>query len=443
MSGMEETIRALREAVRLAPDNLPLRLHLARTLLEWNRADEAAAEFREALALAPDDADAKLGLARAFQANDQPSEARVVLDDLLARDEPTAAAFLLDARLLFAEGETERAGRQYRRAVDRDPELADSEWEAELFPQALPAHGAPRMPEGVGVGGSLEGGVERPKIDFASVGGMEKLKEEIRMKVIHPMEHPELFEAYGKKVGGGILLYGPPGCGKTHLARATAGEAKTGFLPVALHDVLDMWVGNSEKNLHQLFQTARTHSPCVMFFDEVDALGSKRADVLHSGIRTTVNQFLNELDGATHSNDGVLVLAATNAPWHLDSAFRRPGRFDRVLFVPPPDEQARAAIFEVMLRDKPTQGVQYDKLAKKAKGFSGADIKSVVDLAAEAKLDEAMRVGKPVPITHADLNRALGRVKPSTHEWFASARNYALYANEGGIYDDIAAYLGL
>ena len=148
-------------------------------------------------------------------------------------------------------------------------------------------------------------------------------------------------------------MYGPPGCGKTFLSRATAGEVQARFLSVGLSDVLDMWIGNSERNLHELFQQARRNKPCVVFFDEVDALGASRSDMRHSGGRHLINQFLSELDGIEANNDGLLILAATNAPWHLDNAFRRPGRFDRIVFVPPPDQPARASIVQLMLSGKP------------------------------------------------------------------------------------------
>jgi transitional endoplasmic reticulum ATPase len=256
-----------------------------------------------------------------------------------------------------------------------------------------------------------------------------------------PLEHPELFKAYGKAIGGGILMYGPPGCGKTHLARATAGEVKAGFISIGINDVLDMWIGSSEKNLHELFQQARRNKPCVLFFDEVDALGASRTDMRQSGGRHLINQFLSELDGVQASNDGILILAATNAPWHLDNAFRRPGRFDRILFVPPPDLTARAGIAQVMLTGKPTDGVDFDQVAKKTDGFSGADMKAVVDQAVEAKLRSAMKSGKLEPLRTKDLVTAAASIKPSTKEWFATARNYALYSNQGGTYDEILKYL--
>jgi transitional endoplasmic reticulum ATPase len=207
--------------------------------------------------------------------------------------------------------------------------------------------------------------------------------------------------------------------------------------------VLDMWIGNSERNLHELFEQARRNRPCVLFFDEVDALGASRADMRQSGGRHLINQFLSELDGVTSNNDGVLVLAATNAPWHLDSAFRRPGRFDRILFVPPPDAAARADILRILCRGKPQAAIDFDQVAKKSADFSGADLKSIVDLAIEGKLRQAMQEGVPKPLATADMLAAAKTVKPSTKEWFSTARNYALYSNQGGVYDDILKYLKL
>lgn len=204
-----------------------------------------------------------------------------------------------------------------------------------------------------------------------------------------------------------------------------------------------MWIGNSEKNLHELFQQARRNKPCVVFFDEVDALGASRSDMRHSGGRHLINQFLSELDGVQDDNEGLLILAATNAPWHLDNAFRRPGRFDRILFVPPPDLPARASILQLMLAGKPADGIEFDKIAKKTPEFSSADLKAIVDLAVEAKLRDAMKSGSLQPLRTKDLVAAAGQVKPSTREWFATARNYALYSNQGGVYDEILKYLKL
>ena len=441
----DSTLQMLREALRLSPENIPLRRALAEGLLGQGFPEQAEAEFREALTLAPEDSGLKLGLANAFLQQGKHGLAAVILEDLSRKPDAPPLARVLYARILFHSGEVSEAVRQYRRGVDADPEVADRELAERLGIRDEPdddpvVDGQVRASwQEAGPDADIE--IERPSLGFDDVGGMDALKEEIRIKIIHPLNFPDLYKAYGKSVGGGILLYGPPGCGKTYLARATAGEINAGFLAVGINDVLEMWIGNSERNLHALFEQARANAPCVLFFDEVDALAASRADLRTSGGRQLINQFLSELDGINGRNDGVLILAATNAPWHLDPAFRRPGRFDRILFVPPPDAPARAAILRLLCRGKPVQGVDYDQLAKKTDGLSGADLKSIVDLAVEAKLREAMKAGVPKPLTTKDLASQV--VKPSTREWFSTARNYALYSNQGGIYDDIIKYMKL
>jgi AAA+ superfamily predicted ATPase len=449
----DDTIADLREALRVSPTNVPLHRHLAESLLKMGRFEESEAAYREGLAVAPHHVNLKLGLAGAYYQQGKNSPALVVIEDLIKGQDPPAAAYLMHARLLMRAGEPRRAAHQYREAVELEPSVADADLAAELGlgPAGTPnfdsddeeVDGRIRQPAGELTPGAPDLDVERPSTTFAQVGGMEPVKDEIRMKIIMPLEHPELFQAYGKTIGGGILMYGPPGCGKTFLARATAGEVKAGFLSVGISDVLDMWIGNSEKNLHELFEQARRNRPCVLFFDEVDALGASRADMRHSGGRHLINQFLSEMDGMASSNEGLLILAATNAPWHLDNAFRRPGRFDRILFVPPPDQAARAAILRLMLAGKPSDGVDFEAVAKKTDHFSGADLKAVVDTAVESKLRDAMKSGKLEPVRTKDLTAAAAHVKPSTREWFATARNYALYSNQGGMYDDILKFLKL
>jgi AAA+ superfamily predicted ATPase len=471
---------ALRDALRLSPQNAPLLLHVAETVLRSGGFNEAEVLFKRTLAIDPANVSAKLGLAAAFFQQGKHSAALVIVEDLVKGPSPAPRSLLLHARLALHAGEARLAAQQYVRARDADASLADSSLESELaahlpkrpVPQ-LPKNAAPAASSGMedmpsffspeaSSEGSDEGDdanareplpagdlpadpqaeePEHPTTTFSDVGGMDQVKEEVRMKIILPLQQPELFKAYGKKIGGGILMYGPPGCGKTYLARATAGEVNASFLAVGISDVLDMWIGQSEKNLHSIFEQARSHRPCVLFFDEVDALGANRTDMLKSGGRQIINQFLSELDGVTSSNEGVLILAATNAPWHLDPAFRRPGRFDRILFVPPPDQAARAAILRLLLKGKPVGEIDFDALAKKTDGFSGADLKAVIDVAVEAKLRDAMRAGSLQPLAGRDLLESIKRHKPTVRDWFQTARNHALYANQSGLYDDILAYM--
>lgn len=446
MFNLNDPIPALRQALQFSPDNLPLRQHLAETLLNRGEAAEAEQEFLRAIALSPNSLELKLGLARAFYQQSKTSQALVIVEDLLSQGESSSLLLTLHARLLLQAGQVEQAVQQFRLALSQDPTLQESDLVEWL---GLDADEIDEVQEGRWrLGGSeLLGGrdssLQRPTLTFEEVGGMEALKEEIRLKIIYPLTHAEMYRAYGQSIGGGILMYGPPGCGKTHLARATAGEIRANFIAVGIDDVLDLWLGNGEKNLHDVFDQARRSQPCVLFFDEVDALAASRTDLRQSAARQTINQFLAELDGVQYSNEGVLILAATNAPWHLDAAFRRPGRFDRILFVPPPDAIARQQILALLCRSKPVLEIDYPLLSKKTEGFSGADLKAVVDRAVERKLKEAVRTGIPKPLTTRDLAIAIEATRPSTREWFSTARNYVIHANQDGVYDDVRKYLKL
>ena len=447
LGNSDEAVEGLREALKVSPDNVPLRKSLADMLIQLGRFEEAEAEYVTALSHDRSNQSLQVSLANAYFQQGKNSHALVIIEDLVKKPNTPANAFLLHARLLLKTGDIEFAVTEYKAAIDTDPTVADQELadrlgidadeESEVVDGRVRAGWSGEEPE------TPEVEIERPKINFDSVGGMDDLKEEIRMKIIYPLQHREMFEAYGKTIGGGILMYGPPGCGKTHLARATAGEINAGFISVGINDVLDMWIGNSERNLHELFEQARRNTPCVLLFDEVDALGASRTDMKSSAGRHLINQFLSEMDGVKSSNEGVLILAATNAPWHLDSAFRRPGRFDRILFVPPPDAVARSEILKILTQGKPTENLDHEHIGKKAKDFSGADLKAVMDMAVEAKLHEAMKSGIPQPLKTKDLVAAVKQLKPTTKEWFATARNYALYSNQGGTYDDILKYLNL
>ncbi len=437
-------IETLRQALAQNPGNTALRLSLAHVLFENHRYDEAEAEYRTGLTHEPNDVNLKTGLAQVFYAQGKFSAALVICEELIENGQGTAQTFFIYARALHQREDYARAAEMYGRAKELDDKLTDEYLESLISQRAKKPQKAPGLSLEYAEGdpeGRFVPYHERSSITFADVGGMEDLKEEIRLKIIHPLTKPELFAAYGKKIGGGILMYGPPGCGKTYLARATAGEVNATFISVSISDVLDMYTGQSERNLHDIFENARENRPSVLFFDEVDALGASRRDMRRSASRQVINQFLAELDGIDSDNEGVLILAATNAPWHLDSAFRRPGRFDRIIFVPPPDEKAREAILALLLKGKPAGDADLPALARKTKDFSGADLRSLVDMAVEGRLKDALKSGKPEPLTTKHLLKTTKAIKPTTRGWFTTAKNYALYANEDGLYNDILTYL--
>jgi len=433
-----DNIDNLKEALQFSPNNIPLKLLLANSLLKLNRYEEAETHFLETIDLDSSNTEAKIGLSDLYFQRNEYSKSIVILEDILLFDNKNFDALILFTKALIRENSIDLAIKNYQNALQINPKYVNDEldnllrnsWQEEQFDD--------ENDDSENDNNFL---ISKPNINFDHVGGMDDVKKEIELKIIHPLNFPDLYKAYGKKAGGGILLYGPPGCGKTYIAKATAGQIKSNFIAVGLNDILDMWVGNSEKNLHEVFEYARRNKPCVLFFDEIDALGASRNDMKHSSSKVLINQFLQELDGVDTDNDGILVLGATNAPWQLDNAFRRPGRFDRIIFVPPPDEEAKASILQIKLKDKPVNQIDYKKLAKNLADFSGADIEAVIDIAIEEKLQSAFKTGIPQPLEQKDLTDASKKHRSTTKEWFQTAKNFALYANESGLYDPILNFL--
>lgn len=401
---MSDPLDALLQALQLSPENTPLRAHVVREFLK-------ARKYKQLRALA----------------------------EPLLTGEERPLGLLGMARAEQASGRAGKAQEYYAEAIASDSSLIDEGLEAELAPQDSLKMQAGGEPLGLTAAEVMD---SRKAIGFDAIGGMEELKEKLRLHIIYPMQKPEIYEAYGKKVGGGILLYGPPGCGKTHLARAVAGELGASFLSMGLSEILDQYIGNSEKNLSELFKMARAKAPSVLFIDEVDALGVKRGSNTSPYLKNMTTQFLTEMDGIHSNNDKLLVLGATNEPWSVDSALRRPGRFDRIIFVPPPDAVARTEILKIHAHEKnvdPT--VPWSKLAAKMENFSGADVSQVVEEAVERAVADAMRSGDLRPVTHKDFQIALKQRRPTTMEWLRRSKNYVNFANKDGYYDDLEQYL--
>ncbi|MCS6769204.1 MAG: CDC48 family AAA ATPase [Candidatus Caldarchaeum sp.] len=253
--------------------------------------------------------------------------------------------------------------------------------------------------------------LEVPNVKWDEIGGLESVKQELREAVEWPLKYPDVFKRLGIRPPRGILLYGPPGTGKTLLAKAVATESQANFISVKGPEVLSKWVGESEKAVREIFRKARETAPCIIFFDELDSIAPRRGIHTDAGVTDRiVNQLLTEMDGM-QSLKGVVIMGATNRPDILDPALLRPGRFDRVLYVPPPDKSARLAIFKIHTREMPLDvDVDLEALASITEGYTGADIEAVVREAAMLAARENLNAQR---VSMAHFEKALLKIKPS------------------------------
>lgn len=406
---MDDTIdlQTLEQRLLRAPFDAALRTQYANTLLERGLADQALEQA-----------------------------------ELLCQQLPgQAVGPLLAARALAERNELQHALTRYAQAKSL-PGCEPVERLEQLMATALP-HEGPRLQLVTPDGGAKVQAIQQvreEKIRFSSIVGMEALKKTIRLKIIDPYLNPGLFARFRMVSGGGILLYGPPGCGKTMIARAVANECNAEFISVGISDVLNMWLGESERNLAAMFERARREAPCVLFFDELDALAYARSKAGSSSARTVVNEFLSQLDGIGRENRGVLVLAATNMPWDVDDAMKRPGRFSRQIFVSPPDAEARREMLRIKLVGVPCEVIDLDRLAARTEHFSGADIDGLIEVAKESALADSLS-GTERGLAMADFDAAIAQLQPSTLDWLRTVRNVVKYAGDDGTYKEVEQHL--
>jgi len=254
--------------------------------------------------------------------------------------------------------------------------------------------------------------IEVPTVHWDDIGDLEEAKQELKESVEWPLKNPDVFKRMGIKPPKGILLFGPPGCGKTLLARAVATESEANFISIKGPEVFSKWVGESERAIREVFRKARMSAPAIIFFDEIDALVPRRgAGYADSGVtERVISQLLTEIDGIETLQE-VVVLAATNRPDILDPAIMRPGRLDRLIYVPEPDEEARLQIFKIHTKNMPlAKDVDLERLARMTKGYSGADIESVCR---EAAIIALRRDINSKEVTFADFEEALKKIGPS------------------------------
>jgi transitional endoplasmic reticulum ATPase len=275
---------------------------------------------------------------------------------------------------------------------------------------------------------------EKPNIRFDDVAGLDDVKEDVRLKMIYPFDHPELADKFGIRAGGGILLYGPPGTGKTMLARATAGEIDATFFRISPADILSKWVGEAEQNVKKLFDAAAAEARSIIFIDEIEALVPARRDEGSSVMQRVVPQILQGMEGFDSKKGAVpiLFMGATNVPWQLDPAVLRPGRFDEKVYVPLPDLPARRTMLDIYLGKRPVaDAVNLDDLAKQLEGFSGADIKYVCDRAATIPFLRTVATGEEGDITLSIIDDVLKDTPPSvTADMLKRFEQWAKASNE-------------
>ncbi|MDX1442002.1 MAG: AAA family ATPase, partial [Nitrosopumilaceae archaeon] len=260
--------------------------------------------------------------------------------------------------------------------------------------------------------------VEIPNVQWDDVGGLDELKEELRETVEWPIKHKDAFEFVDVQTPKGILLYGPPGTGKTLIAKALAKTTESNFISVKGPELLSKWVGESEKGVREIFRKARQAAPCIIFFDEIDALVPRRSGGESSHVsENVVSQILTEIDGLEELHN-VLIVGATNRLDIVDEALLRPGRFDRIIRVPIPDVKSREQIFKIHTRKKPLDNdVKISEIVDRTEGFSGADMEAIANRAAIAALkrhvEEKSQDFKEIKITHQDFLESIEKVKPN------------------------------
>jgi transitional endoplasmic reticulum ATPase len=370
------------------------------SLFEESKFEEAIKEYTEAIRIDKTYADAYFNRALTERVINDFTSARGDLEKVLELQPKSYDAPLLIGDMAETKNDMLGARYWYERALSNNPEYTEAKSRLERIDALI------HVDTKVGGGTSVqqmkpqeqkeeivEGQIKKvaffkSEIRFKDVIGLKKVKRYLAENVVLAIREPALFKKYGKKLGVGLLLYGPPGTGKTYVVKAIAGESGANVIIARVNQIVDMYTGNTEKNLHAIFEQARKNTPCIIFFDELDALGVKRggdggdAGGNSSALRLAVNQFLIEMSGVETNPEGIYVIGATNNPWDIDPALKRSGRFGDSVYIKPPTYTDRQNLFRYYTRNKPVGSLNLGRLARATMGYSPADIERIADKAA-------------------------------------------------------------
>jgi len=426
-SKFDEAIVEFSEAIKIDPEYADAYFNRALTERITRNFDAAKDDLKKVMELQPSSPDAPLLFGDIEETNNDLLDARYWYEKSLSisPDYSEAKNRLehLDSLMHMDVGEGQQM--QAMKQVQKDEQ---AEGNTELIEEGQIKHVA----------------FYKSKITFKDVIGSEKIKNYLHDNVVLAVQKPDLFKKYGKELGVGLLLYGPPGTGKTYMVNAIAGEAGANVIIAQINQIVDMYTGNTEKNLHAIFEQARHALPCIIFFDELDALGVKRGGDGASGggessaMRLAVNQFLVEMNGVQEKPDGLFVIGATNQPWDIDPALKRSGRFGDSLYVPPPTYKERRALFELYTKNKPRGHLSYGRLARATAGYSPADIKRICDKAAMLPLLHEYKYSKERKLTMRDLLAVLKDKDysgSSLDEWYSMVKKDVISKTETQIVD--------